>query len=203
MRRCARPEFRVSFEQKLKQAIHVYESLAVLESAVEQAGSWCVQALTGGKKLLLCGNGGSSSEAQHLAGELMGRYKDNRAALPAVALTADAAVITCIGNDYHFDDIFSRQVQALGAAGDVLIAFTTSGNSRNVVTAMAAARDRGLKTIAFLGADGGKARQYADCAILVQHRDTARVQEGHQFLMHALMDSIEAGMSLYLGGPGE
>src|ERR1700761_2812683 len=113
------------FPESLQEAIRVFEALKEHEQTLHVASQWCVQALRSDAKLLLCGNGGSASEAQHLAGELMGRYKENRRALPAVALTSDAAVVTCIGNDYSFDDIFARQVRALGHAGDILIVFTT------------------------------------------------------------------------------
>lgn len=182
------------YQERLSEAMLVFESLKDLETDVERAAGWCVDALAGGGKLLICGNGGSASEAQHLAGELVGRYKENRRPFAAIALTADAAVLTCIGNDYAFEDVFARQVTALGCQADILIAFTTSGNSPNVLKALEAARQLGMKSVAFLGGDGGKARNVADCVLLVRHRDTARAQEGHQFLMHALMDSIEAGL---------
>jgi D-sedoheptulose 7-phosphate isomerase len=187
------------YQKNLREAIEVIESLKDFEAGVGTAANWCIEALASGGKLLICGNGGSAAEAQHLAGELMGRYKQNRAPLAAITLGADAAVMTCIGNDYSFDEAFARQLRALGRAGDVLIAFTTSGASPNVLKALAAAKDLGLKTVAFLGRDGGEAGKLADCALVVRHWDTARVQEGHQFLMHALMDAIEAGRT----GPGE
>jgi len=187
-----------SYRERLQDAIAVFQSLEPLEAEVERVAGWCTAALTTGHKLLLCGNGGSSAEAQHLAGELMGRYKGNRVALPAVALSADTAILTCIGNDYCFDDIFARQVRALGQPGDVLLVFSTSGNSRNVLEALAAAKAVGIRSVAFLGSDGGKAKGMADCALIVGHSDTARAQEGHQFLMHALMDGIEEGVAPYL-----
>jgi D-sedoheptulose 7-phosphate isomerase len=112
--------------------------------------------------------------------------------LPAVALTADSAVLTCVGNDFRFEDVFARQVQALGNPGDVLVAFTTSGYSGNVLAALELARKLQLTSIAFLGRDGGAAACLADCKLIVPHTDTARIQEGHQFLMHSLMDIIEA-----------
>lgn len=183
-----------SYRMNLREAIQVFESLADFEPSVQTAASWCLEALHGGHKLLICGNGGSASEAQHLAGELMGRYKENRAPLAAIALTADSAIMTCIGNDYQYEEIFARQVRGLGCRGDVLIAFTTSGNSPNVLNALSVAKELGIRSIAFLGRDGGKALPIADCALVVRHSDTARAQEGHQFLMHALMDAIEAGL---------
>ncbi len=184
----------MTYRAKLGNAIAVFESLESLAPAVETAAEWCVDALASGHKLLICGNGGSAAESQHLAGELMGRYKGARRPLAAVALTADSALVTCVGNDYCFEDVFARQVEGLAQPGDVLVVFTTSGNSPNILRALEAARKAGLKSIAFLGGEGGKARGLADCVLLVAHPDTARAQEGHQFLMHVLMDEIEAGM---------
>jgi D-sedoheptulose 7-phosphate isomerase len=181
-----------NYQQRLREAIAVYESLVSMEEAVRRAGKLCTASLAGGHKLLICGNGGSAAEAQHLAGELMGRYKEDRRPLAAVALTADSALVTCVGNDYCFEEVFSRQVQALGNAGDVLIVFTTSGNSPNVLRALEAAAELKIASIAFLGREGGKAKGIADCELVVRHPETARAQEGHQFLMHALMDEIEA-----------
>jgi D-sedoheptulose 7-phosphate isomerase len=183
-----------AFEQALSEALQVFGSLEQLEAGLNTAAGLCMAALQGGYKILICGNGGSASDAQHLAGELMGRYKENRHPLAAVALTADSSVLTCVGNDYRYEDVFARQVRGLGRAGDVLIAFTTSGDSPNVLHALAAATECGLKTVAFLGRDGGRARELADCMLVVRHPDTARAQEAHQFLMHCLMDAIEAGL---------
>ncbi len=183
------------FLDTVRAAIDVFEGLKEHEEALQLAAGWCTEALQASGKLLLCGNGGSASEAQHLAGELMGRYKHNRPALAAVALASDIAVLTCIGNDYCFDDIFSRQVRALGHPADVLIVFTSSGNSPNVLVALQTAREIGIRSVAFLGNDGGQARALSDNPIVVRHGDTARVQEAHQFLMHCLMDQIEARIS--------
>jgi D-sedoheptulose 7-phosphate isomerase len=180
------------YQRALEDAVGAYRSLAALEPELRKAASICTRALAGGGKLLICGNGGSAAEAQHLAGELMGRYKGDRVPLPAVAFTADSALLTCIGNDYCFDEIFARQFRGLARPGDVLIVFTTSGNSPNVLLALEAARAMKAPAIAFLGGDGGKAKSAAACALIVPHRDTARVQEGHQFLMHCLMDEIES-----------
>lgn len=179
------------YRRALGDALSLFESLHSLESAVHRAAQLCIDALRAGNKLLICGNGGSSSEAQHLAGELMGRYKQNRRALAAVALNADTAVITCIGNDYCYEDVFARQLRGLARAGDVFVVFSSSGNSANVVKALTVARELGIVSIAFLGSDGGRARHLADCALIAPHRDTARAQEAHQFLMHCMMDEIE------------
>lgn len=190
------------YQQSLREALQVLESLNELDPIVQTAANWCVEALVSGKKLLICGNGGSAAEAQHLAGELMGRYKENRPPLAAIALSADTAVLTCIGNDYSFSEVFARQLRALGSNGDILIAFTTSGASANILEALAAAKELGIRTIAFLGRDGGAARELADGALVVRHWNTARAQEAHQFLMHALMDSIEAGVRTRRAQPG-
>lgn len=184
----------MGYRESLREAIRVYESLEELEGGVRTAAGWCTEALAAGHKLLICGNGGSAAEAQHLAGELMGRYKEDRRAFAAIALTADSALVTCVANDYCFEEIFARQIRALSRTGDLLIVFTTSGNSPNVLTALEAARELGIKSIAFLGRDGGKARELASCSLVVRHADTARAQEGHQFLMHSLMDQIESGL---------
>jgi D-sedoheptulose 7-phosphate isomerase len=181
-----------SYQESLQDAVAVYQSLGELEPQVRTAGRICTDALAAGRKLLICGNGGSAAEAQHLAGELMGRYKGNRRPLPAVALTADSALVTCVGNDYCFEEIFSRQLRALGQPGDVLIVFTTSGNSPNILMALQTAREIGVASVAFLGRNGGSANELADCSLIVRHTETARAQEGHQFLMHSLMDEIEA-----------
>ncbi|HEY5212567.1 MAG TPA: SIS domain-containing protein [Acidobacteriaceae bacterium] len=184
------------FEVSLKEALQVFYSLSSLEDVLRRAAECCAGSLREGHKLLVCGNGGSACEAQHLVGELMGRYKSDRMALAAIAMTADSAVLTCIGNDYCFEDIFARQLQALGQAGDILVVFTTGGYSPNILRALEAARSLKLMSIAFLGRDGGAARSLTDCALIVPHADTARVQEGHQFLLHSLMDSIETIIAL-------
>jgi D-sedoheptulose 7-phosphate isomerase len=182
------------FQKAVQEAAAVYASLVELEPALETAGAWCVEALRAGGKLLTCGNGGSAAEAQHLSAELVGRYLDDRPALAAISLNADTVLLTAIGNDYGFDQVFARQVRGLGRAGDILIVFTSSGNSPNILRALEAARDLGLRSIAFLGRGGGKAKDLADCVLMVPHPVTARIQESHLFLLHALMDRIEAAL---------
>lgn len=180
------------FEGALNESLQVFASLRALEDRLLTAAGWCAGALRSGHKILACGNGGSACDAQHLVGELMGRYILNRPSLPAVALNADSAVLTCLANDYSYEDVYARQVKGLGQPGDVLVAFTTSGNSPNVLRALEVAREAGLKSVAFLGKDGGAAAKLADCTLIVSHKATARIQEGHQFLLHSLMDHIEA-----------
>jgi D-sedoheptulose 7-phosphate isomerase len=147
--------------------------------------------LTHGGKVLACGNGGSAADAQHLAGELVGRYRDERPALAAVALTADGAVLTCIANDYDFDRLFARQVEALGRPGDLLVAISTSGRSPNVLRALETASRLGLETAALLGRDGGPARALARLPIVVPHEETARIQECHGLMIHLACEALD------------
>jgi phosphoheptose isomerase len=143
-------------------------------------------------KVLICGNGGSAADAQHLAAELVGRFKAvGRRALPAVALTADTAVLTAWSNDRGWEDVFARQVEALGRPGDVLVAISTSGRSRNVVAALETARRLGLGTVALVGGDGGEAGPAADIAVTVPARDTQRIQEVHGVVIHLLCELVE------------
>ena len=183
-----------SYSNFLDENLACMESLRFLSGQLHNAADKCITALEQGGKVLICGNGGSAAEAQHLAGELVGRYKLDRSPMAAVALAADPAILTCIGNDYCFEEVFSRQVRALGRLGDLLIAFTTSGQSANILSALKAAREMGIESISFLGRDGGAALQVSDCSLVVNHHNTARIQEGHMFLMHCLMDLIEVGL---------
>ena len=144
-----------------------------------------------GGKLLLFGNGGSAADAQHIAAELIIRYKTDRPAISAIALTTDSSALTSIANDYGFEAVFSRQVEALGVAGDMLVGISTSGNSANVIAALQAAREQGLVTVAFTGAGGGKMAGLADHLFAVDSRVTARIQEAHILAGHMLCDWIE------------
>jgi len=184
-----------NFEAALGDCLAMIESLRGMSTALREAADRCLAALNGGGKLLVCGNGGSAAEAQHLTGELVGRYKEDRCPLAAITLAADPAVLTCAANDYGFADIFSRQIRALAQPGDVLVAFSTSGKSPNIIEALKTAREMGISSVSFLGRDGGPALRLSDCVLVVKHDDTARIQEGHQFLMHCLMDLIEAGLN--------
>jgi D-sedoheptulose 7-phosphate isomerase len=147
--------------------------------------------LTRGGKVLACGNGGSAADAQHLVAELVGRYKEERPALAAAALTADGAVLTCVANDYRFERLFARQVEALGRKGDLLVAISTSGRSPNVVQALETASRLGLQTAAFLGRDGGPARACAGLAIVVPDEETARIQECHGLMIHLACEALD------------
>ena len=151
------------------------------------------EALTAGKKLLVFGNGGSASDAQHMSAELVGRFQRERAAMAAIALTTDTSILTSIANDYSFKQVFARQVEALGQPGDVAFGISTSGESPNVVCALQAARARGLKTIALTGRDGGEVGRAADFHVNVPDQSTARVQEVHRTLIHVMCEVIEEG----------
>jgi D-sedoheptulose 7-phosphate isomerase len=148
-------------------------------------------ALGAGNKLLVMGNGGSAADAQHFAAEIIGRFKLERSALPAIALTTDSSVLTAIGNDYGFDAVFSRQVEGLGRPGDVVFGISTSGNSPNVLAALAKARELGCRTIALLGRDGGEIKAVADLPLIVPSKDTPRIQEGHLTIIHIICDLLE------------
>jgi D-sedoheptulose 7-phosphate isomerase len=169
------------------------EGLSEHGPTLQAAADSVLNAINAQKKLLACGNGGSAAEAAHLAEELTGRFYRERGSLPGMCLSIDGTLITCIGNDYGFDDVFARQVQSLGQPGDVLVGFTTSGNSENVFRALKAARERGLVTILFSGKTGGKSKGFADYEMIVRscNPSSARIQECHQLLMHVLCEMIE------------
>ena len=167
---------------------------AVLAEPTAQAALLLFQALAEDGKILVCGNGGSAADAQHFAAELTGRFEKERMELAAVALTTDTSALTAIGNDYGFDHIFSKQVRALGRAGDVLMGISTSGNSANVIEAIKAAHERDMKVVAFTGRDGGKIAamlKEGDVLLNVPYPRTARIQEVHILLVHALCDCID------------
>jgi phosphoheptose isomerase len=168
------------------------ESKRLLPAAVLRAAEEIAAAIAEGGKVLICGNGGSAAEAQHLAAEFVGRFKrPERTGLPAVALTADTSVLTAWANDARFDEVFARQLEALGRPGDVLVALSTSGRSRNVVRAIEAARERGMRSVAMLGGDGGQARKLADVPVVVPLNDTQRIQEVHLLVLHTLCEVVE------------
>jgi phosphoheptose isomerase len=175
----------------IAEAKAVLEQLAGLESTIEAAAEVIAAALLSGHKLLACGNGGSAADASHLTTEFVARFDRDRRAYPAISLATHGGDLTAIGNDYSFADLFARQVQAFGTPGDVLVVFTTTGNSENVFRAVVAAKDLQLKTIAFLGRDGGKCARLADVELLIKGKVTARIQEGHKFLLHTICELVE------------
>ena len=159
---------------------------------LDQIARRVIDVLGAGGAIYSFGNGGSAAEAQHLAAELLGRYRLERRPLRAAALSADPAVLTCIGNDYSFEDVFARQVRALAGAGDLVVGFTTSGRSPNVVAGLAAAREMRATTVLFAGGEGAPAVGHADHALVVPSAKTARVQEIHLLLLHLLMERVDA-----------
>lgn len=167
---------------------------AALCAAVAEAAAMVAACLRGGGKLLLCGNGGSAADAQHWAGELVSRFAYDRPGLPAIALTTDTSILTAIGNDYGYERVFARQVEALGRPGDVLFALSTSGRSPNVLAALAAARERGLGTVGFTGAREGAMAPLCDLLVRVPHTETPRIQEGHEAIGHAICALVEAAL---------
>ena len=171
-----------------------YAAAEVLSKPIADAVSALVGCITSGGKVLTCGNGGSAADAQHFAAEFVGRFERERPGLAAIALTTDSSILTAIGNDYDFNAIFSKQVQALGAPGDVLLAISTSGNSSNVIAAVEAARAKEMVVIALTGHKGGKIRellQETDVLICVPHERTARIQEVHLLTLHCLCDAVD------------
>ena len=182
----------MDFETGLQQTVQVFQSLREIRPEIDRAGELILRTLRSGGKLLLCGNGGSAAEAQHFATELVGRYFKNRRALPAVALTADGTLLSCIGNDYGYDDVFARQVEGLAQAGDLLVVFTSSGNSENVIRALRAAQRRQAATLAFLGRGGGRTRGLATCELIVPGTSGRAAQEAHLFLLHHFCELIDA-----------
>ena len=182
--------FQESAELKMKSA-------ALLAQPISQAIELMFNALSNGNKVLACGNGGSAGDAQHFAAELVGRFERERFPLPAIALTTDTSIITAVGNDYSFNEIFSKQVQAFGQAGDILLAISTSGNSGNVLAAVEAALEREMRVVALTGKDGGKIAQMltdADVHINVPHSRTARIQEVHLVAIHSICDGLDVAL---------
>lgn len=165
-----------------------------LHVQIIEAVTTCLEALRGGNKILFAGNGGSAADAQHWAGELVSRFYYDRPGLPAIALTTDTSILTAIGNDYGYDYVFARQVEALGRAGDVLIAISTSGNSANIIRAVDVAKARGIKVVGFTGENGGKLGPLADLCFQVPSNETPRIQEGHEFIGHLLCGLVEIEM---------
>lgn len=178
-------------QSAIEDSIVTLRGLAALEEPLNRAAQLVLRSLAGGHKLLVCGNGGSASEATHLATEFLCRYRDDRRPYPAISLTANGEYMTAVCNDYHADEIFARQIWGLGGKGDVLIAFTTSGKSKNVLRALEEAKRLGMESICFLGRDGGYTRGVATVDLIVAGSVTARIQEGHKLLMHALCEMVE------------
>ena len=167
------------------------DAFATSLATVEATGKLIVERLRNGNTVFACGNGGSATDSMHLCEELVGRYRGDRKPLPAVSLNTDTSVLTCIANDYGYDVIFSRQVEALAKANDILVGFSTSGNSENIYQAFKIAQAQGVTTILLGGKDGGKIKAIADHSIIVPSNNTARIQELHTFILHAWLEQVE------------
>jgi len=181
---------------QLEEHRELFSRLECLAPSIDAAARLFIDTLAGGGKLMFCGNGGSAADSQHLASEFTGRFIKDRRPLAALALTTDSSALTCISNDYSFDDVFYRQVVGLGRQGDCLIGISTSGNSRNVIRAAQAARDGGMRTVGLLGRDGGKLRSLCDVPIVVESTSTARIQEAHGFIGHTLCGLVEHALGV-------
>ena len=180
------------FEEHLKTSQATFESIG---HSVEVAAKLCIDCLKNGNKILLFGNGGSAADAQHIAAELVGRYKTERKGLAAIALTTDTSALTAIGNDYGCDSVFDRQVEALANTGDVAIGISTRGSSANVASALKLAKDLDCKTIGFSGRGGGEMNELCDINIVVPAQDTARIQEMHIVIGHTICHLIDLAFS--------
>src|ERR1017187_4106658 len=178
-------------QRAIEESVATLRSLAALEEPLHRAAQLLTRCLTSGHKLLVCGNGGSASDATHLATEFLCRFKDDRRPYPAISLTANGEFMTAVCNDYHADEIFARQVWGLAEKGDVLIAFTTSGKSRNVLRALEEANKKKMKSICFLGRDGGFTKGVATLDLVVPGTSTARIQEGQKLLFHVLCETVD------------
>jgi len=161
---------------------------------IAETGILLSDALNRGHKLLVMGNGGSAADSQHFVAEIVGRFKMERRALPAIALSTDTSILTAVGNDYGFDCVFSRQIEALAAPGDIVVGISTSGNSPNVLKALQEAKARGCRTIGLLGKDGGAIKAVCDLALVVPSSDTPRIQEGHSTIIHIVCDLVEKAL---------
>ncbi|MEE9211758.1 MAG: SIS domain-containing protein [Phycisphaeraceae bacterium] len=182
---------RQTFSTNLEAARVLYDQLGVLAEPLERATQMVGDALLGGHKLLCCGNGGSAADSAHFSAEIAGRYVLERPGYPAIDLTADHSIFTALTNDYPAEQVFARLVQAQGAAGDVLAVISTSGDAANIVAALEAARQKRIKTIAFLGKGGGRCKGLADVELIVPSDVTARVQEAHALLYHTICEVLD------------
>jgi D-sedoheptulose 7-phosphate isomerase len=179
------------FEHAIEEHIRVIQALHSQRPVLERVAAEMCRTILNGRKILWCGNGGSAADSQHLAAELVGRFLVERRALPSIALTTDTSILTAIGNDFGYEHVFRRQVEALGVSGDLIVGLSTSGNSRNVVNALTAARELGLFTVAFTGQGGGAMANLADEVLCVPSTATPRIQEGHILCGHMLCDCVE------------
>ncbi len=186
MKKYIKDQIKKSFETK--QAI--YENIDLIDK-IEEVSKLCVALYRVDKKTILAGNGGSAADAQHIAAELVGRYGFDRPSIPSLALTTDTSCLTAIGNDYGYDNVFSRQLEGMGQEGDLFIGISTSGNSKNIINAFLSAKKKGITTVALVGRDGGEMAKMADIALVVPSDSTPRIQESHILIGHIICDIIE------------
>lgn len=173
----------------------IEKTIETLIPSVEEASSMLVETLKNGHKILLCGNGGSAADAQHIAAELTGRYKSERRGLPGIALTTDTSALTAISNDYGYGRVFDRQVEALANKGDLIIGISTSGNSKNVISAFKMAKELGCHCLGLSGRDSGEMNEICDLTIVVPSDDTPRIQEMHILIGHTLCQAVDDALS--------
>lgn len=188
------------FNRMIDSHIQCFQNSKALAALVEKTGDLMLDALREGHRIFVCGNGGSAADAQHFAAEIVGRFEKERRPFPAISLTTDTSILTAIGNDYGYNEVFSRQVTGLGSPGDILIGISTSGGSGNVIRAARTASDIGMKTIGLLGRDGGRLKMLVDHALVVPEETTARIQEVHEFILHYWAWHIENGVVDAEGG---
>jgi len=182
---------KTTIENEFSEHLKVAKNMSTLTSQVEIAAQLCIDGLQNGGKILIFGNGGSAADAQHIAAELVGRYKVDRKGLPAIALTTDTSALTSIGNDYGYDRVFDRQVEALANEGDVAIGISTGGSSSNVISGLKTAKELGCKLIGFSGRDGGEMNTLCDINLVVPAKDTPRIQEMHIVIGHTICHLID------------
>ena len=185
------PSRSLVFQNAITEHVAVIQTILDQQAVLERIAGEMTRAILDGKKILWCGNGGSAADSQHMAAELMGRFRRERRGLPSIALTTDTSALTAIGNDYGFENVFQRQVRALCVNGDVVVGISTSGNSRNVCAALEAARQCGAFTVALTGEGGGLMGKIAEATLSIASKDTARIKEGHALCGHMLCDWIE------------
>jgi len=182
----------MQFEEGLAETLRTLQGLSAIRPSIDAAGALILDTLRSGGRLLVAGNGGSANEAAHLATELVGRFAATRRSLPAIALSSDGSLVTCIGNDFGFEQIFSRQIAGLASPGDLVVVLTSSGNSPNIIAALKESARLGLRSLAFLGRGGGEARGLATCDLIIPGESGAAAQESHLFLIHHFCRQIDA-----------
>lgn len=184
----------MTFDASLAETLRTFQALTTIRADIDRAGDLILATLQRGGKLLICGNGGSAAEAAHFATELVGRYAKTRRSLPAIALSSDGSLLSCIGNDFGYEQVFARQLSGLARPGDLVVVLTSSGNSANIMVALDEAKRLGLESIAFLGRGGGKARGLATCDLIMPGNSGAAAQEAHLFLIHHFCERIDAAV---------